>query len=390
MRTLIFFGAPHNGLEVTALETLVKGRPTQTLISELKRESPTLTGLSERFRHVAKDMTIHTYYESRPTSTVDEGPDGHWERRGEPKVMVERSSALLNLEAEKTRMKVDGDHKEIARLRRGQGGVYPNVLRIIKEALVSASDQFAATLSRQAYHNAVQAADIEAEEGRQAYLKAVSEAEAEGRQFYTKAAQAAEIEAEEALAVKPDPGVRFDRDTTQDVWGYGDYNLVCDSCYNEFPRTQEHQHCYICRNGNYNVCQFCNALGDSCPGGHHMVSRQLEDSRADDEGKEGDGTRGWCDCCAYKFLDYSLFFTCVICSGGTFAICINCRKSGRICVTGHKLLKPQVLLGKANNAMPETMMYCIIPGCSCGRANLSGISGFTPTMAGLTSSQYHH
>ena len=76
MRTLIFFGAPHNGLEVTALETLVKGRPTQTLISELKRESPTLTGLSERFRHVAKDMTIHTYYESRPTSTVAEGPDG--------------------------------------------------------------------------------------------------------------------------------------------------------------------------------------------------------------------------------------------------------------------------------------------------------------------------
>ncbi|KFY96587.1 hypothetical protein V500_02378 [Pseudogymnoascus sp. VKM F-4518 (FW-2643)] len=309
VRTLIFFGAPHNGLEVTALETLVKGRPTQTLISELKRESPTLTGLSERFRHVAKDMTIHTYYESRPTSTVDEGPDGQWERRGEPKVMVERSSALLNLESEKTRMKVDGDHKEIARLRRGQGGVYPNVLRIIKEALVSASDQFAATLSRQAYHKAVQAADIEAEEGRQAYLKAVSDAEEEGRKFYTEAAQATETEPEEALAVKPDPGVSVERNTTHDIWGYGNHNLICDSCYDEFPKTQMHQHCYICRNGNYNVCQSCNAKGKSCPGGHDMVSRQLEDTREDDQGKEGDGTRGWCDFCTYKFLDYSLYYT---------------------------------------------------------------------------------
>ena len=91
MRTLIFFGAPHNGLEVTALETLVKGRPTQMLVSELKRESPTLTGLSERFRHVAKNMTIHTYYESRPTSTVAEGPDGIWARRGEALVKIGRA-----------------------------------------------------------------------------------------------------------------------------------------------------------------------------------------------------------------------------------------------------------------------------------------------------------
>ncbi|KFY05771.1 hypothetical protein V492_08307 [Pseudogymnoascus sp. VKM F-4246] len=154
VRAVIFFGAPHNGLEVTALETLVKGRPTQTLISELKPESPTLTGLAERFRYVAGDVTIHTYYESRPTFTVAKGPDGNWERCGEATMMVKRSSALLNFELEKTRMKVDGDHKEIARLRRGQASVYPSVLRVIKEALVSAT----AAMTR-----AVQAVNVEAE-----------------------------------------------------------------------------------------------------------------------------------------------------------------------------------------------------------------------------------
>ncbi|KFZ16694.1 hypothetical protein V501_02095 [Pseudogymnoascus sp. VKM F-4519 (FW-2642)] len=304
VRTLIFFGAPHNGLEVSALETLVKGHPTQTLISELKRESPTLTGLSERFRHVAKDMTIHTYYESRATSTVAEGPDGHWERRGEAKVMVERLSALLNFEAEKTRMKVDGDHKEIARLRRGQGGVYPNVLHIIKEALVSASDQFAAA----------------------------------------RAAQAAETDAGGEWADKPDSNANDDQNTDEDTGDEGmgdfdDYNLICDNCYDEFPKTQTHKHCYICADGNYNLCRGCNADGTSCPGGHDMVSRELEHDSGDDDEEEGE-----------EDDDDEIV--------------------GRICITGHKLSKPKIPRDTSSNGTAEETQekinYCDLDGCECG------------------------
>lgn len=50
---------PTMGLAANALETLVEGCPTRTLVSESKRESPTLTGLSERFRYIAKDISIH-------------------------------------------------------------------------------------------------------------------------------------------------------------------------------------------------------------------------------------------------------------------------------------------------------------------------------------------
>ncbi|KAL5352483.1 hypothetical protein ACLOAV_002431 [Pseudogymnoascus australis] len=329
VRTLIFFGAPHNGLEVTALETLVKGRPTQTLISELKRESPTLTGLSERFRHVAKDMTIHTYYESRPTSTVSEGPDGHWERRGEALVMVERSSALLNVEPEKTRMKVDGDHKEIARLRRGQGGVYPNVLRIIKEALVSASDQFAAA---------------------------------------ARAAQVAESEAEESYVGEPAPSASADQNTpedTRDMMGdYDDYNLICDNCYDEFPKTLEHQHCYICSNGNYNICPDCSGNGTSCPGGHDMVSRELECEKEEEGERNEEDSLGWCDFCGQNFYEDSLFFCCTSCGEGDFYICVPCRKTGHICVKGHTLVKPRVL-DNSSTAVEEEAEYCDVDGCEC-------------------------
>jgi hypothetical protein len=71
VRALFFFGTPHNGLEgAAALKTLVKGHPTETLVSELTRGSPTLTGLTSCFIPVAKDLVIHTYYQSRPTDTV--------------------------------------------------------------------------------------------------------------------------------------------------------------------------------------------------------------------------------------------------------------------------------------------------------------------------------
>ncbi|KFY93704.1 hypothetical protein V500_03565, partial [Pseudogymnoascus sp. VKM F-4518 (FW-2643)] len=330
VRTLIFFGAPHNGLEVTALETLVKGRPTQTLVSELKRESPTLTGLPERFRHVAKDMTIHTYYESRPTSTVSEGPDGQWERRGEALVMVERSSALLNVELEKTRMKVDGDHKEIARLRRGQGGVYPNVLRIIKEALVSASDQFAAA---------------------------------------ARAAQVAESEADESWVEEPAPSASADQNTPEDTGGvvrdYDDYNLICDNnSYDEFPKTLEHQHCYICSNSNYRICPDCSANGTSCPGDHDMVSRELEYDEADEKEKGKDDTIGWCEFCGQSFFDHSSFFCCTSCGEGDFYICIPCRKSGHVCVLGHTLVKRRTS-DNSSTAVEEETQYCDVAGCEC-------------------------
>jgi hypothetical protein len=64
--------------------------------------------------------------------------------------MVEKSSALLNHYQEQTQMKVDGDHSQIAKLKPGQGGAYPNVLRVIKDGLQSASEQYVAVVRKEA------------------------------------------------------------------------------------------------------------------------------------------------------------------------------------------------------------------------------------------------
>ena len=61
---------------------------------------------------------------------------------------MEKSSAVLNYLQEQTQM-IDGDHSQIAKLKPGQGGVYPNVLRVIKDGLQSASEQYAAFIRKE-------------------------------------------------------------------------------------------------------------------------------------------------------------------------------------------------------------------------------------------------
>jgi hypothetical protein len=70
VRAFIFFGAPHRGLNVTALQTLVKGEPTEKLVDELKAESATLTDLNQGFSHIARDIDILTCYETRSTKSA--------------------------------------------------------------------------------------------------------------------------------------------------------------------------------------------------------------------------------------------------------------------------------------------------------------------------------
>ena len=63
-------GAPHRGLEVAALERLVDGHPTQSLIRELKPGSPTIRALNEQFGKVAHGFPIVTCYETHQTKTA--------------------------------------------------------------------------------------------------------------------------------------------------------------------------------------------------------------------------------------------------------------------------------------------------------------------------------
>lgn len=135
VREIIFLAAPHRGLNITALQTLVKGEATERMISELISESPTLTWLNQSFTQFARDIDILTCYENKPTKTAI-NVNGVWKREGPPVMMVSPDSARQYYPREKL-VSADCDHSEIAKIKRGQNGIYPAVKAAIKHGLVS-------------------------------------------------------------------------------------------------------------------------------------------------------------------------------------------------------------------------------------------------------------
>ena len=67
-------------------------------------------------------------------------PDGSWKREGEPEMMVYQDSAQLNFPKEKM-VSCYADHRQIAKLRRGESGAYPDVKRAIKQALLRVAEE---------------------------------------------------------------------------------------------------------------------------------------------------------------------------------------------------------------------------------------------------------
>ena len=67
-------------------------------------------------------------------------PDGSWKREGEPEMMVLQDSAQLNLPKERM-VSCYADHRQIAKLRRGESGAYPDIKRAIKQALLRVAEE---------------------------------------------------------------------------------------------------------------------------------------------------------------------------------------------------------------------------------------------------------
>ena len=58
----------------------------------------------------------------------------------------------------------------------------------------------------------------------------------------------------------------------------GPWSVFCNEC--DKPMMDEHFHCSICDDGDYDLCQECVAAGKVCPGANHwLIKRTLKDGR---------------------------------------------------------------------------------------------------------------
>lgn len=119
IHSVVFFGAPHRGLEIEALEELTRGKPSHGLVTDLGPSSTLLRDLSEKFPRASQHIKIVTCYElqSTPTAKSREGDPESWDRDGPPKMMVDSNSACL-YSTNETRISIDKNHSMIAKLSR--------------------------------------------------------------------------------------------------------------------------------------------------------------------------------------------------------------------------------------------------------------------------------
>lgn len=134
VNSIIFFGAPHRGLEVTAMQTMVQGTPSEYLIRELEMHSPTLRKLNDGFRRVYGVVDILTIYEMEPTPSLRKNESNIWERTGPPVMMVEKDSAILHWPIE-VKIGLNQDHSRIAKVDRGQNGCYDFICHFLQKSL---------------------------------------------------------------------------------------------------------------------------------------------------------------------------------------------------------------------------------------------------------------
>ena len=138
VKAVIFFGAPHRGLNITAMQSILNGTPSAELVRELGWQSPTTQRLNKGFRHLCEGLDILSIYEKRPTATLCKSESGGLERTGPLEMMVEKDSALLYLKNE-TSIGLELDHSKIAKVIRGQNGCYDDIVHFLRQSISSAS-----------------------------------------------------------------------------------------------------------------------------------------------------------------------------------------------------------------------------------------------------------
>lgn len=132
--SVVFFGAPNQGLETSALLTLYTGEQTERLIRDLTPGSTILNHLHESFVATQGKLKVLTCFETQTTPTSMRAPDdphGEPKRTGKEVMMVPKQSACLYTNNEE-RIPINLNHSMIAKLSSLPGSAYYTIARHLK------------------------------------------------------------------------------------------------------------------------------------------------------------------------------------------------------------------------------------------------------------------
>ncbi|KAJ5820318.1 hypothetical protein N7474_005909 [Penicillium riverlandense] len=92
----LFFGVPSHGMNIKALEAMIKGQPNESLVNSISYQSQTLQKLSRKFKSkfANRKPKIIYFYEMEPSFSPVKLDNGQWKMAGTPKkILVDKDSA---------------------------------------------------------------------------------------------------------------------------------------------------------------------------------------------------------------------------------------------------------------------------------------------------------
>ncbi|KAM0450829.1 hypothetical protein ACHAPV_004140 [Trichoderma viride] len=124
---IFFLGTPHHGSDLAGIleNMLIAVWGKKPFVTDLKSGSSTLAMIRDRFRHVAIDLALWTFYETLPTAL---GPMN--------RIVVEKGSAVLGFDNERIEA-MNADHRHVCKFTSREDSNY----RILRNALHTAIDE---------------------------------------------------------------------------------------------------------------------------------------------------------------------------------------------------------------------------------------------------------
>ncbi|OIW25252.1 hypothetical protein CONLIGDRAFT_718123 [Coniochaeta ligniaria NRRL 30616] len=145
MEAMFFLATPHGGTDLAqTLNNILRvsfALPTRSYISNLSRQNELLSMLTESFRHYASDISLYSFYESRPTDLY-----------ARSEVIVPKNSAVMGHHHERHAM-LDADHRNVCKFHSPSD---PNYIAV-REALGSVMDTILGRISAKNVHETTRA-----------------------------------------------------------------------------------------------------------------------------------------------------------------------------------------------------------------------------------------
>ncbi|KAK1244024.1 hypothetical protein MKX08_002162 [Trichoderma sp. CBMAI-0020] len=124
---IFFLGTPHHGSDLAGIleNMLIAVWGKKPFVTDLKSGSSTLAMIRDRFRHVATDLALWTFYETLPTAL---GPIN--------RIVVDKGSAILGFDNERIEA-MNADHRHVCKFTSREDSNY----RMLRNALHTAIDE---------------------------------------------------------------------------------------------------------------------------------------------------------------------------------------------------------------------------------------------------------